>query len=333
MKQNIPCELIRDLLPLYVDGLTSEVSNREIKEHLETCGSCRDRYERMKREMEGEETAARTEKTREIDYLKKVRRRGLQKIFLTAAGILAAAALGILVKLFVIGFPVDSYMITYTDVYEDTVHFGGVFYGSAECYSRYRLVEQEDGTQKLVIYGTLPSPWNRDGAFNLEAELPEPGGALEIGGIRILSDGTMISKLAGDLYRAKNPYIGDASADGRLAGALGIGAVLGSYKNELQTSAEPYGWTLNFEDGVSNSAVFEAQMERYACVLLALTGNLGEVSFSYTVETESGPVKRERTVTEQECEKRLGAPVKSFGESPERVQEMLDILGLEGQGM
>ena len=54
MKQNIPCELIRDLLPLYVDGLTSEASNREIKEHLETCGSCRERYERMKRELEGE---------------------------------------------------------------------------------------------------------------------------------------------------------------------------------------------------------------------------------------------------------------------------------------
>ena len=43
MKQNIPCELIRDLLPLYVDGLTSEASNREIKEHLETCGSWRAR--------------------------------------------------------------------------------------------------------------------------------------------------------------------------------------------------------------------------------------------------------------------------------------------------
>ena len=58
MKQNIPCELIRDLLPLYVDGLTSEASNREIKEHLETCGSCRERYERMKRELEGEGIAA-----------------------------------------------------------------------------------------------------------------------------------------------------------------------------------------------------------------------------------------------------------------------------------
>ena len=332
MKQNIPCELIRDLLPLYVDGLTSEASNREIKEHLETCGSCRERYERMKRELEGEGIATLAEETHEIDYLKKVRRSGFRKMLLTAAGILAAVALAIFVKFFVIGFPMDSYLITYMDVYEDTVRVGGVFYGSAQCYSRYRL-EQKDGTQKLVIYGTLPSPWNRDGAFNLETELPEPGGALEIGGARILSDGTVISKLAGDLYRAKNPYIGDASADGRLAGALGIGAGLGSYQNQLQTSKEPYGWTFHFEDGVSNSAVFEEQMERYACVLLALTGNLGEVSWSYTVETESGPVKRERTVTEQECEKRLGAPVKSFGESPERVQEMLNILGLERPGM
>ena len=86
MKQNIPCELIRDLLPLYVDGLTSEASNREIKEHLETCGSCRERYERMKRELEGEGIAALAEETREIDYLKKVRRRGLRKMLLTAAG-------------------------------------------------------------------------------------------------------------------------------------------------------------------------------------------------------------------------------------------------------
>ena len=139
MKQNIPCELIRDLLPLYVDGLTSEASNREIKEHLETCGSCRERYERMKRELEGEGIAALAEETREIDYLKKVRRRGLRKMLLTAAGILAAVALAIFVKLFVIGFPVDSYLITYMDVYEDTVRVGGVFYGSAQCYSRYRL--------------------------------------------------------------------------------------------------------------------------------------------------------------------------------------------------
>lgn len=30
------CEMIRDLLPLYIDGLTSEESNREIEKHLKT---------------------------------------------------------------------------------------------------------------------------------------------------------------------------------------------------------------------------------------------------------------------------------------------------------
>lgn len=35
------CDVIRDLLPLYVDGLTSETSNKLIEEHLETCDGCR----------------------------------------------------------------------------------------------------------------------------------------------------------------------------------------------------------------------------------------------------------------------------------------------------
>lgn len=28
------CEIIRDLLPLYIDGLTSKESNQEIEKHL-----------------------------------------------------------------------------------------------------------------------------------------------------------------------------------------------------------------------------------------------------------------------------------------------------------
>ena len=28
------CEMIRDLLPLYIDGLTSKESNQEIEKHL-----------------------------------------------------------------------------------------------------------------------------------------------------------------------------------------------------------------------------------------------------------------------------------------------------------
>lgn len=34
------CEIIRDLLPLYADNLTSESSNRQIEEHVKTCREC-----------------------------------------------------------------------------------------------------------------------------------------------------------------------------------------------------------------------------------------------------------------------------------------------------
>ncbi|MFQ7549709.1 MAG: zf-HC2 domain-containing protein [Blautia marasmi] len=33
------CEIIRDLLPSYVDGLTSRESDRAIEEHLKGCRS------------------------------------------------------------------------------------------------------------------------------------------------------------------------------------------------------------------------------------------------------------------------------------------------------
>ncbi len=36
----LPCEIIRDLLPLYHDGVCSEVSKTIVSEHLKTCESC-----------------------------------------------------------------------------------------------------------------------------------------------------------------------------------------------------------------------------------------------------------------------------------------------------
>lgn len=35
------CDIVRDLLPLYEDGLCSEESRRAVEEHLATCGACR----------------------------------------------------------------------------------------------------------------------------------------------------------------------------------------------------------------------------------------------------------------------------------------------------
>ena len=37
----LPCEVVRDLFPSYIDELTNEVTNHMIEEHLKECENCR----------------------------------------------------------------------------------------------------------------------------------------------------------------------------------------------------------------------------------------------------------------------------------------------------
>jgi hypothetical protein len=46
------CEIIRDLLPLYADGLTSKSSNRQIEDHIRSCPECRQLRDEMCAPME-----------------------------------------------------------------------------------------------------------------------------------------------------------------------------------------------------------------------------------------------------------------------------------------
>ena len=64
------CEMIRDLLPLYAERLTSPETEAEIQAHLAECPACREFFE----EMTAPEPAL-TEPIPEVDGLKKVKKR------------------------------------------------------------------------------------------------------------------------------------------------------------------------------------------------------------------------------------------------------------------
>ncbi|MBR7009308.1 MAG: zf-HC2 domain-containing protein [Oscillospiraceae bacterium] len=82
MTENTSCEMIRDLLPLYVEHLTSPETEKAIKAHLAECAACREAYEEM-----AAPEPVRSEPIPEVDGLKKVKkRRGL---------VIAAAALAV----------------------------------------------------------------------------------------------------------------------------------------------------------------------------------------------------------------------------------------------
>lgn len=52
--KNKDCKIVQDLLPNYIENLTSEDTNEFIKDHLNSCSECRTMYENMKKKIPSE---------------------------------------------------------------------------------------------------------------------------------------------------------------------------------------------------------------------------------------------------------------------------------------
>jgi predicted anti-sigma-YlaC factor YlaD len=87
------CEIIQDLMPSYIDGITGPESTREIEAHLEHCEACRAYRDSMKESMQSEVCADKS--AEEIRPFKKARRKFrlltalLLLVVIACAGILA----------------------------------------------------------------------------------------------------------------------------------------------------------------------------------------------------------------------------------------------------
>ena len=72
----ISCEVIQDLLPLYVDKACSEDSTGLVEEHMAECESCRLTYDAMKTDGKTEELVKTEEfRNRQADSVKKVKKK------------------------------------------------------------------------------------------------------------------------------------------------------------------------------------------------------------------------------------------------------------------
>ena len=66
--RNKDCKVVQDLLPNYIEKLTSEETNKFIEEHLQECPECKAMLESMKAEIKIN-TAKQDD--REVEYIKK----------------------------------------------------------------------------------------------------------------------------------------------------------------------------------------------------------------------------------------------------------------------
>ena len=340
MKNDLTCGVVRDLLPSYVEGLTSQETNTAVERHLADCPDCT----RLRADLAGE-TPPPPEEVKEVDYLKKVKRRGRRRVVAAVAVTVLVLALGIAAKLFLIGSPAnwdtwENYNFTartnvpnqldisfYPDELPDTAYYNW-------------NVTNENGIVRVSARKVLPSVFH---------DTSEHWEHISLSGVRevwvanqlVWQGGVVISPQMDRVYQTKTPYVGNASAVGQVVSA-GRFDWLGDYTMELQTSAQPYRLTLNFSDPQSSQAFHPQDLYQDMAAALAVIGNLDEIecafqdedsqpwSYVLTVEELNQALPQivsaynERFLNQKDCP--LYASVKDYGNSCADLDQLYDAM-------
>ena len=331
MKHNLPCELIRDLFPSYIDNLTSDVTNILLEEHVKECDKCREILGRMQETTEG---IVHFEEKKEIDFLRKTKKINQKKIWGSIIGTFVFIITVYFLATYVIGYGAAHDNIKCEVVSAE----GRKLVVSAECRNpeyvianaSFRWISYSDEVE--VTFKTVKrSPLydeKREFSYTAPAEFKEVcvGGRLQP---TIWYEGNHISMEAGELYDVRNPYIGQAFANSLVADALEVTERFGVFVNELQTTEEPYGWTIILQEEVPMESREEKEEEMRLCayMMLASVENAGVVSFEYISEGKRYSV----TVTQREATEYAGRNVKECYRDVVILQELLEKTGLKFQ--
>lgn len=267
MKIELPCAIVRDLLPSYVEGLTETETTTAVKDHIEACTDCRKRYASMT------EAPAIPDNDREVDYLKTVRKKNKKMILLSVTLAVALVLTGVCTKLFWIGWTCN---------YSSVVVTASASENQAELHLNLREInpgftllgfktETREGVTRITARQVLTPPFHQSGSHSFSLPL-ENIQRVDVFGRTVWQDDLIIDLHTNRLLDHKTPYVGDAPAVSRLISNMDLDV---SGTLELQTVQEPYGVTIHFTDVIQENRRFVP--EGYAYVLLALVENLGEV--------------------------------------------------------
>lgn len=321
----IPCEIIMDLMPSYVDGLTSPVTDKAIEEHVEGCEKCRKTLEAMRAGYDANYVPDENDK-KEIDFLKKNKKKNVKVLIssLAAAAVIIAAV--IFVRIYIVGEPIYGDWVSCTVKVEDNhLDITGKALGPVHDVARVSFSE-EDGVVNVITTGVHSGPFYADG-FHEEYTAQSKIRQVKVNDRIIWEDGEEISQLAANVYETKHEYVGDMPENGETARALDIQNRFGEYTNELETEKEPYGWTFYLNEDISGDSrvLKESDMESISYILIGVTGNLDSVTFEYTVDGKS----EVKTVDSAMATEFFGRDIKDAGNSVRLLDELIDKTGLE----
>lgn len=302
MKAELTCAIVRDLLPSYVEGLTSEETVRAVEAHLAVCPGCA----RLRAELSAPPLPE-TEPVKEVDYLKKIRRRNRRRVVMAVLCTVLLAAGGLAASVFLIGSTADVDSMAWEAAVKEDVLYLNVLSGvSANAYYGWNTERDENGVVNVTVREVLVSAIHPDGSGSVQIPLEDGVTEVRLLGKTVWQDGVVIDRSTLRVYETRTPYIGDPTALGNVARALYLQETGGSYRTSLHTSGRPYEWTIEFQEtpGVRlDDDGLNREMEYVlAPQMLALVDNLDQVSWSYT---DSEGNRQTRTLTLEAANARL----------------------------
>ena len=211
MKNDLTCGVVRDLLPSYVEGLTSPESNTAVERHLSECPDCA----QLRTALAGAPKQAAPEDSKEVDYLKKVKRRGWRRVAAAVAVTALLFAVGVAAKLFIIGEPANW---DYWENLNWTAHTNVPgqldlhFYSewSDIAYSHW-MVENKNGIVRVSARQILPS-FLHDASDHWEHISLDGVREVWVADQLIWQGGVEISPQIDRIYQAQTLYVGNAPA-------------------------------------------------------------------------------------------------------------------------
>ncbi|MCR5344977.1 MAG: DUF4825 domain-containing protein [Lachnospiraceae bacterium] len=324
---NIPCEVIKDLLPSYIDGLTADVTNGVVNEHIKECESCKAILESMKKgQEEAPEVSAKD--TKEIDFLKKNRKRN---IAILVGSIVAAVVLifGILfVRLQLIGNTVSMAAIKYSVIEQGDNKLAITIAADGEEHAYRSKVNKTAEGYDIDLSESLASVFGKNsGSYEIYVDIDDYTKEITLNGRVIWYDGTAITSGVAAAYDTRHEYMGDMPANGKSAVAVGLYDLVGSYTNELKSAEEPYEWIINLEEDVASSkqSITEQGITSRAYAILAMIKNLGKVTFNYTVDG----TPKTLTIDNSSASSFFGEDIKNCYDDITKLQKLYDMIGIK----
>jgi len=320
---SLPCDIVQDLLPSYVDGILSDTSTCAVAKHLQSCKTCHDMYDDMATDELRQDNTDQQEK--EIDYLKKVRSK--TKHFTLAAILIAVLLAGSGTAVYFLFFSGEYILnsVKYSlQVSSNSLKIEGIL--PDDFTTGTQKIEEKDGVVSL----TLPAKRKTFFSFHKNYEVSYSAKAtireVRVNGDILWQNGTSISTYVNRIYDNKHPYIGSASDNTSLALALGIEETFGSFTSELQTSKQPYGWTIHLTESQTTAEdTLRKKMTTYAYAILALIDNVDSITWEYS---DTSVQTKTYTITTAEANAQLGKDIKKTAENICDFQKFAREIGL-----